>query len=71
MEAERAKSTSAKLQTTLKETNESVKKQASIIIDKAKNITKKEVPPEVRPEEMKFVQSKRHFVPHISEWDFF
>jgi F0F1-type ATP synthase membrane subunit b/b' len=55
LDAERAKSTSVKLQTTLKETNESVKKQASIIIDKAKNITKKEVPPEVRPEEMKFV----------------
>jgi len=71
LEAERAKSTSVKLQTSLKETNYSVKKQASILFDKAKKITNKEVPPEVLPEEMKFFQSKRQFVPHISEWEFF
>ena len=68
MEAERAKSTSVKLQTSLEETNASVKNKASEIFDK---ITKREVPTGVLPEEMKFVQSKRQFVPHITEWEFF
>ena len=42
------------------------------MVEKAKAVTgKKEAPPEVKPEQMQFVDSKREFTPEISEWEFF
>jgi hypothetical protein len=57
VDADKSKSTTAKITTSMKNSNELVKKKTLEMVDKAKNISKKEVPKELKPEDMQFVDS--------------